>query len=147
MYLFTAALGLLLRGFLFLLRRLLSLQSTWPRALWDSVAVTLGLCSCSSWALGTATVGVVHGPSCPLACGIFLDHRMEPMSSALRYFTTGATRGSCYQVLILDGREPLVFLIGPNRVPSHSDCWFLRCVNVTFFPQVLLLRLNFLSAA
>ena len=42
-----------------------------------SVAVAHQLCSCSMQALSTSSVVMVHGLSCPEACGIFPDQGLN----------------------------------------------------------------------
>ena len=58
----------------FSLKRLLLLQSTGLRM----HALTHGLSSCSSQALESGSVVVVHGLSCVVVCGIFPDHGSNP---------------------------------------------------------------------
>ena len=56
-----------------------------PVAVW-------GFSRCGAGALGcTGSVAWVHGLSCPVACGIFHDQGLEPLSFALqgRFLTTG----------------------------------------------------------
>ena len=57
---------------------------------WASVVAAPGLRSCSSQALHTDSVVVVHGISCSTACGIFLGSRTGPIAPALAggFFTT-----------------------------------------------------------
>ena len=50
---------------------------------WASVVAAHGLRSCSSQALHTDSVVVVHGISCSTACGLFLGSRTGPIAPAL----------------------------------------------------------------
>ena len=91
------------QGLLFIaLQRLLSLQRTGSRH--------TGFSHCSTWALWLWLIGslvVVHGLSCPTACGIFPDQGLNlcPLQWEYRVLTTEPPR------------TPLIFFFFPNK--SH----------------------------
>ena len=60
----------LLRYVGFSLQWLLLLRSTGSRC--------AGFSSCGSWAKSAGSIVVAHGPSCSVACGIFLDQGSNP---------------------------------------------------------------------
>ena len=76
----------------------------WLLLLWSWALGHVGLSSCSMWAQELQPVGsrshsvaAMHGLGCPMACGIFLDQRLNPMSPALAegFFTTEPPGAQC----------------------------------------------------
>ena len=84
---------------------------------WTSVVVVPGLSNCSSQALDTGSVVVVHRLSCPMACGVFLNQESNP---PLLH----------WQADSLPLREPRVLFMGKFFIPLSIlfDCSQSLCL-------------------
>ena len=98
--------------------------------------VAVAFICCRAWVLEPmGSVAVVHGLSCPWACGILVSGPgIEPMSPVLegRFPTTGSPRKSLGCYLLNSPSPACVWPPSPCGSTRPSHCGFL-CPNFLFF--------------